>query len=224
MDDELEVIYVLRIFHGGRFVSGNELVYIGGDVVEYEMDLDNVSYSQMVKFIRELGYRLKLYIYFKVPGKLLGEGLVLLHNSLTATQLTRHLLRSFTVKLYVDHIANVPNVQEEQHLLLPPNDSGILGDVVDDNRGVVGDVIDEAIRDNGLNGGKDNGLDEGMNVASVEFNEAIRDDGLDENLNVACEVDEHETFLIDVAYLSDNDDQNIQAIREKVKKFKAMNG
>ncbi|XVF19940.1 hypothetical protein REPUB_Repub11eG0154800 [Reevesia pubescens] len=195
MDDEPEVIYVLRIFHGGRFVNGNELIYVDGDVVEYEVDPNNVSYSRMLKVIRELGYRLEPYIYFKVPGELLGDGLVLLHNNLTATQLTGHLLHSFTVELYVDHTANVPDVQEEQHLFLPPNDSGVL--------------VDEAIRDNGL--------DEGMN-------EANRDDGLDEGLNVACEVDEYESFLIDVAYLSDNDDEEIQAIREKVKNFKVMNG
>ncbi|XVE94886.1 hypothetical protein REPUB_Repub02eG0048400 [Reevesia pubescens] len=203
MDDEPEVIYVLRIFHGGRFVNGNELVYVDGDVVEYEVDPNNVSYSRMLKVIRELGYRLEPYIYFKVPGELLGDGLVLLHNNLTATQLTGHLRHSFTVELYVDHTANVPNVQEEQ-------DEGY-------DRGVVGDAVDEAIRDNGLDGAKDNGLDVGMN-------EANRDDDLDEGLNVACEVDEYETFLIDVAYLSDNDDEEIQAIREKVKNFKVMNG
>ncbi|XVF14501.1 hypothetical protein REPUB_Repub09cG0065900 [Reevesia pubescens] len=131
MDDESEVIYVLRIFHGGRFVNGNELVYVDGDVVENELDPNNVSYSQMLKVIRELRYRLEPY--------------------------------------------------------------------------------------NGLDGAKDNGLDEGMNKAN-------RDDDLDECLNVACEVDEHETFLIDVAYLCDNDDKEIKAIREKVKNFKVMNG
>ncbi|XVE98325.1 hypothetical protein REPUB_Repub03eG0096400 [Reevesia pubescens] len=131
MNDVAKVIYVLRIFHGGRFVNGNELVYVGGDVVEYEVD----------------------------PNK-------------------------------------------EQDLLLPPNDSGVLGDVLDYDRGVVGDAVDEAIRDNGLDGAKDNGLGVGMN-------EANKDDGLDEGLNVACKVDEYETFLIDVAYLSDNDDEEI---------------
>ncbi|XVF17354.1 hypothetical protein REPUB_Repub10bG0113800 [Reevesia pubescens] len=63
------------------------------------------------------------------------------------------------------------------------------------------------------------GFGVGEDVVVDEFN-----DGLD----VVCDVggnklnkeDEHEVFLIDVACLSDNDDDEIEAIREKVKNFK----
>ncbi|XVF30899.1 hypothetical protein REPUB_Repub16aG0098000 [Reevesia pubescens] len=63
----------------------------------------------------------------------------------------------------------------------------------------------------------------GEDVVVDEFN-----DGLD----VVCDVggdklndeDEHEVFLIDVACLNDNDDEDIEAIREKVKNFKERKG
>jgi len=72
-----EQIVRLKIHHGGMFIYKSSTVYVNSEIVEEEWgwDVDTMSYIDLRKVIKSIGYKAFKCLWYKHPQKALCRGL-----------------------------------------------------------------------------------------------------------------------------------------------------
>ncbi|KAL4388837.1 hypothetical protein GQ457_09G025220 [Hibiscus cannabinus] len=222
----------LRMHLGGNFV-GNPLKYEGGTVIDWGIDPDVVSHGDLCKLVEEAGYRDVKALYYLKPGCSLSDGLVLCWDNKSFCDLIGYWLVEREIHIYVEHDVSVPEISEAP-LSLPAaiieTDEGYnRNNTVDDGKDVSENhVVDEGLSNinNGVGPSEVNSeeraeanineVGEGLSPTVERGQEEQRGRGVEEE-----QVDEDEDDpLEDVLWLSDNDDEELQEIRNHYRSFR----
>ncbi|KAK8716525.1 hypothetical protein V6N13_043832 [Hibiscus sabdariffa] len=80
--DEDDVVYVLRYFHGGKFVSSPKFDYVDWKVDRLQVDLDRLCYYDIIRNVSALVYLKKSkFVYYRIPAVTFNTAaLVLVHD------------------------------------------------------------------------------------------------------------------------------------------------
>ena len=67
----------LKIHHGGMFIYNPSTAYVNGEIVEEEWvwDVDTMSYIDLTKVIKSIGYKTFKCLWYRHPKKALWRGL-----------------------------------------------------------------------------------------------------------------------------------------------------
>ena len=81
----------------------NEKNYVGGNKLKIEVDVDNFSFTEFEKDIKEvMGYRTVEKIHFRMPGRPLACGLRLLYEMLVDDML-KIVTENGSIEIYTEH-------------------------------------------------------------------------------------------------------------------------
>ena len=105
-----KVLIRLLLHHNGiisELENDRYSSYVGGDVscVEDKFDIDNMSYPNLMYYVKNLGYSLIGGIYYKCE---LTREFVLIHDDKGAVELVQNMISSSELHLYVDHAISNP--------------------------------------------------------------------------------------------------------------------
>ncbi|KAH1233576.1 hypothetical protein GmHk_09G025985 [Glycine max] len=94
----------LKIHHGGMFIYKPSTVYVNGDIVEEEWgwDVDTMSYIDLTKVIKSIGYNAFKCLWYRHPRKALCRGLKPLNGDSDILQLLEDVARFDVVEVYVE--------------------------------------------------------------------------------------------------------------------------
>ncbi|KAK8604371.1 hypothetical protein V6N13_099315 [Hibiscus sabdariffa] len=101
--DEDDVVYVLRYFHGGKFVSSPKFDYVDWKVDRLQVDPDRLCYWDIIRNASAFGYLKKSkFVYYRIPTVTFNTGtLVLVHDDDTVREVIEILKKKGSVDLYV---------------------------------------------------------------------------------------------------------------------------
>ena len=79
----------LKIHHGGMFIYNPSTAYVNGEIVEEEWvwDVDTMSYIDLTKVIKSIGYKAFKCLWYRHPKKALWRGLKPLNGDSDILQL-----------------------------------------------------------------------------------------------------------------------------------------
>ena len=94
----------LKIHHGGMFIYKSSIVYVNGDIVEEEWgwDVDTMSYIDLMKVIKSIGYKAFKCLWYRYPRKALCRGLKPLNGDFDILQLAEDVVGFDVVEVYVE--------------------------------------------------------------------------------------------------------------------------
>ncbi|KAL4281454.1 hypothetical protein GQ457_03G008630 [Hibiscus cannabinus] len=226
----------LRMHLGGNLV-GNPLKYEGGTVIDWGIDPDVVSHGDLCKLVEEAGYRDVKALYYLKPGCSLSDGLVLCWDNKSFCDLIGYWLVEREIHIYVEHDVSVPEISEAP-LSLPAaiieTDEGYnRNNTVDDGKDVSENhVVDEGLSNinNGVGPSEVNSeeraeanineVGEGLSPTVERGQEEQRGRGVEEEQVDEDEDEDEDDPLEDVLWLSDNDDEELQEIRNHYRSFR----
>ncbi|KAK8708853.1 hypothetical protein V6N13_059889 [Hibiscus sabdariffa] len=86
--DEDDVVYVLRYFHGGNFVSSPKFDYVDWKVDKLQVDPDRLCYWDIIRNVSAFVYLKKLkFVYYRIPAVTFNTvALVLVHDDDTVRE------------------------------------------------------------------------------------------------------------------------------------------
>uniref|UniRef100_M1AYK3 PB1-like domain-containing protein n=1 Tax=Solanum tuberosum TaxID=4113 RepID=M1AYK3_SOLTU len=133
-------LVTLRWYHGGVLdLSSGQLVYSGGQVTKFlDVDVDKLSYFELIGYIKELGYTTTSTFSIKPPNNGILEDI---HNDMDILDLSCSLEDGDIVEVYVKHLIDDAVVEPTLILLenVPHGDmeeSGSTFNKVNEQNGV----------------------------------------------------------------------------------------
>ncbi|KAK8523563.1 hypothetical protein V6N12_048080 [Hibiscus sabdariffa] len=159
--NEADVVYVLRYFHGGKFVSSLKFDYVDWKVDRLQVDPDRLCYWDIIRNVSAFGYLKKSkFVYYRIPAVTFNtDALVLVHDDDTVREVIEILKKNGSVDFYdhEDHVVEQEHVEVEgggpdaengpQHVEVGPEGKDV-GPKLADNKPQIGD--NESIDENGL--------------------------------------------------------------------------
>ncbi|KAK9042347.1 hypothetical protein V6N11_017424 [Hibiscus sabdariffa] len=126
--NEDDVVYVLRYFHGGKFVSSPKFNYVDWKVDILQVDPDRLCYWDIIHNVSTFGYLKKSkFVYYRIPAVTFNiASLVLVHDDDT--------VREGSVDLYVACLEEVDTVNGGNAVV----GSNVVGSSYDHEDHVVG--------------------------------------------------------------------------------------
>ncbi|XP_040863781.1 uncharacterized protein [Glycine max] len=94
----------LKIHHGGMFIYNPLTAYVNGEIVEEEWgwDVNTMSYFDLTKVIKSIGYKAFKCLWYKHPKKALWKGLKPLNGDSDILQLAEDVAGFDVVEVYVE--------------------------------------------------------------------------------------------------------------------------
>ena len=100
---------VVEIHHGGKFVDGDKVEYVGGGVSEIEpVDIDRLSRFEIIGLAKDIGFTNVEEFYYLIPGMSLREGLRTCHNDFKSLDMTIVAAVNKRLVVYLVHMVDVP--------------------------------------------------------------------------------------------------------------------
>ena len=96
------IIHHRGIFHRHKYEGGVEFV-------DEELDVDKLSYPEIMSYVKDLGYQVIGGLYVKGNVR---DDLVLVHNDSSLLQVASSLKEGDCLELYVDHNCHRPGIPE----------------------------------------------------------------------------------------------------------------
>ncbi|KAK9031802.1 hypothetical protein V6N11_056090 [Hibiscus sabdariffa] len=152
--NEANVVYVLRYFHGGKFVSSPKFDYVDWKIDRLQVDPDRLCYWDIIRNVSAFGYLKKSkFVYYRIPAVTFNTAaLVLVHDDDTVREVIEILKKKGSVDLYVACLEEVDTVNGDsengpQHVEVGPEGKDV-GPKLAENEPQIGD--NESIDGNGL--------------------------------------------------------------------------
>ncbi|KAD4585445.1 hypothetical protein E3N88_23046 [Mikania micrantha] len=110
VDERMEDDVLVKVWYGGKLSKNPKLHYVGGETSMIKVEVDKMSYFELVDYVMEVGlYEKKdFFMFYLLPGKKFEEGLVELKNDEDVSRMmvdlgedVRHILH-----LYVESKTN----------------------------------------------------------------------------------------------------------------------
>ncbi|KAF9592715.1 hypothetical protein IFM89_016947 [Coptis chinensis] len=96
--------YSLELHHGGAFVHCPILSYENGKTMYYsDLEIDKLSYFELVGIVKELGYQTFASLYYNVPWKSLENGLRLVSNDVDTNLMIEEIKKQGAIEVYVEN-------------------------------------------------------------------------------------------------------------------------
>ncbi|KAJ8432644.1 hypothetical protein Cgig2_011810 [Carnegiea gigantea] len=100
---------VVEIHHGGKFVDGDKVEYVGGGVSEIEpVDIDRLSKFEIIGLAKDIGFINVEEFYYLIPGMSLREGLRTCHNDFESLDMAAVAAVNKRLVVYLVHMVDVP--------------------------------------------------------------------------------------------------------------------
>ncbi|KAK8676276.1 hypothetical protein V6N13_034327 [Hibiscus sabdariffa] len=134
--NEDDVVYVLRYFHGGKFVSSPKFDYVDWKVDRLQVDPDRLCYWDIIRNVSAFGYLKKSkFVYYRIPAVTFNTAsLVLVHDDDTVREVIKILKKKGSVDLYVACLEEVDTVNGGNAMV----GSNVVGSSYDHEDHVVG--------------------------------------------------------------------------------------
>ncbi|KAL4361948.1 hypothetical protein GQ457_04G028810 [Hibiscus cannabinus] len=158
--NEDDVVYVLRYFYGGKFVSSPKFDYVDWKVDRLQVDPNRLCYWDIIRNVSAFGYLKKLkFVYYRIPAVTFNTAsLVLVHDDDTIGEVIEILKKKGSVDLYVACLEEVNTVNggngggrdaenRPQHVEVGPEGEDVRPKLAE-NEPQIGD--NESIDGNGL--------------------------------------------------------------------------
>ncbi|KNA06637.1 hypothetical protein SOVF_179230 [Spinacia oleracea] len=104
----------LKFFHGGLFKEQkNGVVYLGGKIRTFEVDLDELCWFWLVDLAKKCGegsYQKIEQVFYLVPGKNMNNGLRRVYSDTEVLEMTAFAKKNRCIDLYVLHGVDTPVV------------------------------------------------------------------------------------------------------------------
>ncbi|KAK8600303.1 hypothetical protein V6N12_050159 [Hibiscus sabdariffa] len=229
--DEDDVVYVLRYFHGGNFVSSPKFDYVDWKVDKLQVDPDRLCYWDIIRNVSAFVYLKKLkFVYYRIPAVTFNTvALVLVHDDDTEVDTLNGgnvVVRSNVTGSSYDHVVgpegedlgpklaeNEPHIGDNdssddngsEHVEVGPEITNIWADHVD----VGADHVDVGpVSENGSQNAENGPVSE--NGLELADNETTDDNGAEGGVDGS----EEDAFLFNIDIGSDVDEE-IEEIRGK---------
>ncbi|KAL4304221.1 hypothetical protein GQ457_10G018050 [Hibiscus cannabinus] len=102
---------------GGSFATHPTLSYVGGKVMERDLDPDMLCYYTLCDMVKEGGYRAVKYFSYCEPGLSFDEGLRICYDDSSVIAMINHLRNLGSLHIYVEHVVDILIVAEDMTLL-----------------------------------------------------------------------------------------------------------
>ncbi|KAK8982963.1 hypothetical protein V6N11_054948 [Hibiscus sabdariffa] len=102
---------------GGSFATHPTLSYVGGKVMERDLDPDMLCYYTLCDMVKEAGYRAVKYFSYCEPGLSFDEGLRICYDDSSVIAMINHLRNLRSLHIYVEHVVDIPIFAEDMTLL-----------------------------------------------------------------------------------------------------------
>ncbi|KAK8489585.1 hypothetical protein V6N11_037070 [Hibiscus sabdariffa] len=102
---------------GGSFATHPTLSYVGGKVMERDLDPDMLCYYTLCDMVKEAGYRAVKYFSYCEPGLSFDEGLRICYDDSSVIAMINHLRNLGSLHIYVEHVVDIPIFAEDMTLL-----------------------------------------------------------------------------------------------------------
>ncbi|KAK8643616.1 hypothetical protein V6N13_012902 [Hibiscus sabdariffa] len=102
---------------GGSFATDPTLSYVGGKVMERDLDPDMLCYYTLCDMVKEASYRGVKYFSYCEPGLSFDEGLKIFYDDSSVIAMINHLRNLGSLHIYVEHVVDIPIVAEDMTLV-----------------------------------------------------------------------------------------------------------
>ncbi|KAJ8425676.1 hypothetical protein Cgig2_033678 [Carnegiea gigantea] len=111
---------VIQIHHGGKFVNGDKVKYVGGGVSEIEpVDIDRLPRFEIIGLAKDIGFTNVEEFYYLIPGMSLRKGLRTCHNDFESLDMTAAAAVNKRLVVYLVHMVEVPKKVVPEMPILP---------------------------------------------------------------------------------------------------------
>ncbi|KAK8594042.1 hypothetical protein V6N12_046113 [Hibiscus sabdariffa] len=145
MMDSNTNLFVLKYFHGGKFVSSPRFDYVDYKTEKFQVDFDRLCYWDIVGNMKELGYDNDAWVYFRVLGVLFSTyALVFVADDDAIRQIVGFLNTRGIVELFVA-VGNVRGIvaHDDESTIHDEGINEAVGKVVNDTNEYEHEAVNE---------------------------------------------------------------------------------
>lgn len=141
---------ILKLHHGGTFSKESRDFYAGGEISEFELDLDKLSIFEISGYANDIGYHSVDFFTVKDPG---GQGYKDVTSDKDLLSLCRVLKSGDRLDVYIEHHISSPNLGGNYPAIEYSNVSGEIPVVTVGSNAIESGGLQWAIVENNFEGG-----------------------------------------------------------------------